>query len=44
MTTAQKVIGAKVGLRELAQPLGHVSRGCRLMGDSRDSVYRFKEL
>jgi hypothetical protein len=37
MTTAQKIIRTKVGLLELAKPLGHVSRACRLMGYSRDS-------
>jgi hypothetical protein len=44
MTTAQKIIRTKVGLLELAKQLGNVSRACRLMGDSRDSFYRFKEL
>jgi transposase InsO family protein len=44
MTTEQKVIGAKVGLLELARQLGNVSQACRVMGYSRDSFYRFREL
>jgi transposase InsO family protein len=44
MTQEQKVIRAKVGLLELARQLGNVSRACRVMGYSRDSFYRFKEL
>ncbi len=44
MTKDQKVIRAKLGLLELAKQLGNVSRACKLLGYSRDSFYRFKEL
>src|SRR5579863_9851327 len=44
MTNEQKVIRAKVGLLELAKQLGSVSQACKVMGFSRDSFYRFKEL
>ena len=44
LTTAQKIIKTKVGVLALARQLGNVSQACTIMGDSRDSVYRFKEL
>src|SRR3972149_10534482 len=44
MSPQQKIIKTKVGVLELAKQLGNVSRACRIMGFSRDSFYRFKEL
>ena len=34
----------KGGLLELAKQLGNVSQACKVMGYSRDSFYRFKDL
>ena len=42
--TERKVIKAKVGLLELAKQLGNVTQACRVMGYSRDSFYRFRDL
>jgi Winged helix-turn helix len=44
MNTTQKVIKVKVGLLELAKQLGNISQACKVMGYSRNSFYRFKEL
>ena len=44
MTKDQKIIRAKAGLLELAKQLGNVSQACKMMGYTRDSFYRFKDL
>lgn len=44
MSKDEKIIKAKVGLLELAKQLGNVSQACKIMGYSRDSFYRFKDL
>lgn len=44
MTNAEKVIKNKMGLIKLAEQLGNVSQACKIIGYSRDSFYRFKEM
>ena len=44
MTQEQKIIRAEIGLLELARQLGNVSQACKMLGYSRDSFYRYKEL
>lgn len=41
---SQKIIKPKLGVLELAKELGNVSKACQVMGYSRDSFYRFKNL
>jgi transposase InsO family protein len=44
MKSETKLIKTKLGLLNLAEHLGNVSKACKLMGYSRDSFYRIKEL
>ncbi len=44
MNVESKLIKTKVGLLNLAEQLGNVSQACKVMGYSRDSFYRIKEL
>ena len=39
----QKIIRHKVGLLNLAEELGNVSKACQMMGLSRDRVYRYRD-
>ena len=40
--TSEKIIKHKVGLLNLAEELGNVSKACQVMGLSRDTFYRYK--
>src|SRR5210317_473186 len=39
----ERIIKHKVGLLNLAEELGNVSKACRIMGLSRDTFYRYKD-
>lgn len=41
---SEKIIKPKIGLLELAKQLGNVSQACDVMGYSRDTFYRYKQL
>jgi len=40
----KKIIKARVGLLELGKQLGNVSQACKVMGYSRDTFYRYRDL
>lgn len=40
--TNEKIIKNKVGLLNLAEELGNVSKACKVMGTSRETFYRYK--
>ncbi len=42
MTVNEKIIRNKLGLLNLAEELGNVSKACQVMGFSRDTFYRYK--
>jgi len=42
LNTTDKIIKHKVGLLNLAEELGNVSKACQVMGLSRDTFYRYK--
>jgi hypothetical protein len=42
--TSNPIIKHKAGLLNLAEELGNVSRACKVMGVSRDTFYRYREL
>lgn len=41
--TSEKVIKNKVGLLNLAEELGNISKACKIMGYSRETFYRYRE-
>lgn len=41
--TNEKIIKNKVGLINLAQELGNISKACKIMGYSRETFYRYQE-
>jgi len=44
MNTQEKIIKSRLGILNLAKTLGNVSKACQVMGVSRDTFYRYKEL
>lgn len=44
MESPQRIIKNKLGLLNLAEELQNVSKACKIMGVSRDTFYRYKEL
>ena len=44
MNTQDKIVKNRLGILNLAKTLGNVSKACKVMGVSRDSFYRYKEL
>jgi len=44
MNTEVKLIKNKLGLLKLSEELGNVSQACKIMGYSRDTFYRYREL
>jgi len=42
LNTNDRIIKPKVGLLNLAEELGNVSKACQVMGLSRDTFYRYK--
>ena len=43
LNSNERIIKHKVGLQNLAQELGNVSKACKMMGVSRDTFYCYKE-
>lgn len=42
-TQEKKIIKNRIGLLNLAEELGNISKACKVMGFSRDTFYRYKE-
>lgn len=43
LNSTDRIVKHKLGLLNLAEELGNVSRACKVMGVSRDTFYRYKE-
>ena len=43
LDTNNPLIKHKVGLLNLAEELGNISKACKVMGLSRDTFYRYQE-
>lgn len=43
LNTNDRIVKHKVGLLNLADELGNISKACKMMGVSRDTFYRYKE-
>ena len=41
--STQRIIRNKIGLLNLAEELGNVSKACQMMGVSRDTFYRYRD-
>ena len=39
-----RIIKHKIGLLNLAEELGNMSKACKMLGVSRDTFYRYKEV
>lgn len=44
LSEQSKILKPKLGLLELGKQLGNVSQACKMLGYSRGSFYKFKEL
>ena len=44
LNSNNSIIKHKVGLLNLAEELNNVSRACKIMGVSRDTFYRYRDL
>jgi len=42
-TQDKKIIKNRIGLLNLAEELGNISKACKVMGFSRDTFYRYQE-
>ena len=43
LNSNDRIVKHKLGLLNLAEELGNVSKACKVMGVSRDTFYRYQE-